>query len=244
MPMSCSSRAGPRRSAFDAKVKDIVKRHIMEGQGPLRETFTQPIARSTPVLKSGERKANGRIDNDSQVIPDHRGVHPAHRLYQFHEPQHQLRSERRAKEVGIRKVVGALKSSLITQFIGESIILSAFSFLLALGIVELTLNPFDQFIGATLQLDLGNVYFWLFALSFVVFTGVIAGSYPAFYLSSFRPVTVLERSISEGQCLGNAPQSPRRAAILLIRHRPDHLHHYCRAPDPICPEPGDGLSER
>ena len=105
------------------------------------------------------------------------------------------RSEKRAKEVGIRKVAGAYRSSLIAQFIGESIMLSFFAFIVALFLVQISLNGFDQLTGRQLYVDYGNTYFWLFAISFVLFTGLIAGSYPAFYLSSFFSCKSFKRHI-------------------------------------------------
>jgi putative ABC transport system permease protein len=102
------------------------------------------------------------------------------------------RSERRAKEVGIRKVVGAPRSKLIAQFIGESMILSFFSSLLAMGIVVLSLPGFNELTQKRLFIPLGSGWFWLSAVVFVAFTGFLAGSYPAFFLSSFKPVKVLK----------------------------------------------------
>ena len=203
-------KPGASQTAFDAQVKDIVKRHVKEGQGPNRETFTQPIARAHLYSKAENGKLTGGLITTVRLFITIAAFILLIACINFMNLS-TARSERRAKEVGIRKVVGALKSSLITQFIGESILLSALSFLLALGIVELSLKPFDQFIGATLQLDLGNVYFWLFALSFVVFTGLVAGSYPAFYLSSFRPVTVLKGAFQKV----NALVTPRKVLVVL-----------------------------
>ena len=102
------------------------------------------------------------------------------------------RSEKRAKEVGIRKVVGALKGSLISQFIGESILLAFIAGFIALLIVQLSIPAFNQLVGKSLFIPFTNVWFWLAASGFVLFTGFLAGSYPAFFLSSFRPVEVLK----------------------------------------------------
>ncbi|HEY4061703.1 MAG TPA: ABC transporter permease [Puia sp.] len=102
------------------------------------------------------------------------------------------RSEKRAKEVGIRKVVGAPRSTLIAQFIGESILLSLMAGVLALGIVLLSLPGFNQLTDKHLHVPFGSAGFWLAGLGFVVFTGLLAGSYPAFFLSSFQPVKVLK----------------------------------------------------
>lgn len=102
------------------------------------------------------------------------------------------RSEKRAKEVGVRKVVGAKKNALIGQFIGESVLISFISALIALIIVLLVLPLFNTLVGKQLSLDLTNPWFWAGATAIVLFTGILAGSYPALYLSSFRPSAVLK----------------------------------------------------
>lgn len=102
------------------------------------------------------------------------------------------RSEKRAKEVGIRKVAGAYRYSLIGQFISESILIAFIAGVIALGLVLLTLPAFNGLVERELSIDFGSGRFWLAAIGFVVFTGLLAGSYPAFFLSSFRPVKVLK----------------------------------------------------
>jgi putative ABC transport system permease protein len=102
------------------------------------------------------------------------------------------RSEKRAKEVGIRKVVGANKSSLIAQFLGESILISLIAGILAVLIVQFSLPAFSVLTDKKLFVDYSSAWFWLIFLGFVIFTGIIAGSYPAFYLSAFKPVKVLK----------------------------------------------------
>lgn len=102
------------------------------------------------------------------------------------------RSEKRAKEVGIRKVVGANKSSLVAQFLGESILLAFLAGLVALLIVELALPAFGRLTDKVMFIDFANPWFWLVFVGFILFTGIIAGSYPAFYLSAFKPVKVLK----------------------------------------------------
>lgn len=102
------------------------------------------------------------------------------------------RSEKRAKEVGIKKVIGASRKALIIQFMAESILISAIAFLIALGIVALVLPYYNHLLDRQLNLSFSNVYSWLFAIIFIVFTGFLAGSYPAFYLSSFLPIKVLK----------------------------------------------------
>ncbi|GGD12929.1 ABC transporter permease [Hyunsoonleella pacifica] len=109
------------------------------------------------------------------------------------------RSVERAREVGIRKVIGAGKNQLAFQFIGESIIICLLSFLMALGLASLSLPYFNQLAGKTVStgifIDPINIgYLFIIALSI----GIIAGIYPAIVLSSFKPVSVLKGSFSKG----------------------------------------------
>jgi ABC-type antimicrobial peptide transport system permease subunit len=97
------------------------------------------------------------------------------------------RSEKRAREVGIRKVAGANRFALISQFLSESILIAVVSGALALAIVQLVLPSFNLLVQKQLSIPYFNIYFLLAALGFMVFTGIIAGSYPAFFLSSFKP---------------------------------------------------------
>jgi putative ABC transport system permease protein len=121
------------------------------------------------------------------------------------------RSEKRAKEVGIRKVVGALKKSLIGQFLGESILMAFIAGVLALLIVQLCLPAFNQLTQKQLFIDYGNIYFWLAGIGFILFTGILAGSYPAFFLSAFKPVSVLKGSFKKV----NALVTPRKVLVVL-----------------------------
>jgi len=121
------------------------------------------------------------------------------------------RSERRAKEVGIRKVVGAPRGTLIGQFIGESVLLSFMAAILAIGIVLLSLPAFNELTKKHLYIPFGNVWFWVSGIGFILFTGLLAGSYPAFFLSSFQPVKVLKGTFKAA----NALVTPRKVLVVL-----------------------------
>jgi putative ABC transport system permease protein len=101
------------------------------------------------------------------------------------------KAARRMKEVGIKKVVGAPRSVLILQYIGESMLMAFLSLLLAIVFISLLLPVFNEITGKQLNLHV-NVNLVLSILGITLLTGLIAGSYPAFYLSGFRPVTVLK----------------------------------------------------
>jgi putative ABC transport system permease protein len=109
------------------------------------------------------------------------------------------RSATRAKEVGMRKVIGAHKKELIRQFLGESIIYSFFSLLIALILVQLAMPLFRSLSGTELGINYAEMP-WLIPglLGLVLFVGILAGSYPALFLSSFQPVNVLKGSLKSG----------------------------------------------
>jgi len=104
------------------------------------------------------------------------------------------RSNTRAREIGLRKVVGAEKADIIKQFIGESMILSAIALLVAIGVVYLFLPAFNNLAQKQLTLNItADVSTLFLLLGIILFTGLASGSYPAFMLSSFRPVNVLKK---------------------------------------------------
>ena len=121
------------------------------------------------------------------------------------------RSEKRAKEVGIRKTIGSLRSQLIGLFLGESILTAFFAFVLAIILVQLFLPFFNQLSGKETAIDWANPVFWVLILGFTFFTGIISGSYPAFYLSRFKPVKVLKGSFKAGR----SASLPRKVLVVL-----------------------------
>jgi putative ABC transport system permease protein len=106
------------------------------------------------------------------------------------------RAANRSREVGIRKVVGAQRRSLILQFIGESILMTALSLALALAIVHLLLPAFNGITGKHISIDYTTPVFPLSLVAILLITGMFAGSYPAFFLSSFQPAAVLKGNLS------------------------------------------------
>lgn len=102
------------------------------------------------------------------------------------------RSVKRAKEIGIRKAIGAVRWALIRQFIGEAWLIVGLAVLVSFLLVPLALPYFNQLTGKAIPLPFGSLNFWLSIITLVALTGIIAGSYPALYLSSFKPVSVLK----------------------------------------------------
>lgn len=109
------------------------------------------------------------------------------------------RSEKRAKEVGVRKAIGSMRKHLVYQFLAESFLLTFISFLFSLLFVQLALPAFNALTGSEIRLPFGNVYFWLIMLGSILVTAIIAGSRPAFYLSAFKPVKVLKGTFKMGK---------------------------------------------
>lgn len=109
------------------------------------------------------------------------------------------RSEKRAKEVGVRKTLGSDKKQLIIQFFFESMIISFIAFIFSIVIIFFLLPAFNSLVDKHLTLDLTQPYVWLGGLGIILFTGVVAGSYPALYLSSFNPIKVLKGTFLAGK---------------------------------------------
>jgi ABC-type antimicrobial peptide transport system permease subunit len=121
------------------------------------------------------------------------------------------RSEKRAREVGIRKTVGALKRSLIGQFLAESVFIAGIAGILAVLAVQLCLPAFNSLVEKNLFIDYNDFYFWLSYTGFILLTGILAGSYPAFFLSAFKPVSVLKGTFKKV----NALITPRKLLVVL-----------------------------
>ena len=120
------------------------------------------------------------------------------------------RSAHRAKEVGVRKVLGSVKGQLIYQFLTESIMVSFISFVLAIAIAYLALPFFNDLANQNLSIPFTDPIFLTAFFSGVVGVGLLAGSYPAFFLSAFQPVKVLKGSLSSGM------KSGRLRSVLVV----------------------------
>ena len=121
------------------------------------------------------------------------------------------RSERRAREVGIRKSVGSRRIEIIFQFIGESLLITILAFGIAVLLAELALPFYNDLVQKKLSVDYMSAQFWVFTLSLIFFTGIVSGSYPAFYLSSFQPAKVLKGKIQAGK----SGTTPRKVLVTL-----------------------------
>jgi putative ABC transport system permease protein len=121
------------------------------------------------------------------------------------------RSEKRAKEVGIRKTIGSLRSQLITQFLSESVLLAVIALCFALVLAQASLPFFNGLAAKQMSIPWTSPLFIFAMLGFTIFTGLLAGSYPAFYLSAFKPVRVLKGKLQ----VGKAASLPRQILVVL-----------------------------
>ncbi len=121
------------------------------------------------------------------------------------------RSEKRAKEVGVRKAIGSGRQELVLQFLIESVLLTGIAFLFSILLVQLALPAFNTLTGSKINIPFTNPAFWIISLCCVLITALAAGSRPAFYLSSFNPVKVLKTNIQAGR----AATLPRKILVVL-----------------------------
>jgi len=109
------------------------------------------------------------------------------------------RSEKRAKEVGVRKAIGSQRKDLVIQFLSEAFLLTSIALVFAIVLAELAFPAFNALTGNNISIPFNNIYFWLIMISCLFVTALLAGSRPAFYLSSFNPVKVLKGTIQAGR---------------------------------------------
>src|SRR6201991_310072 len=191
-------KPGHSQAAFDRQVKNITITHSRNLE--TTEVFTQPMARYHLYSKS----ENGVLVGDKIKTVRLFGIIACFILLiaciNFMNLS-TARSEKRAREVGVRKVVGAYRGFLIAQFIGESVLIAGLAFIVAIVLAALSLESFNLLVGKQLIIDYSNPMLWIFSLGFILFTGLLAGSYPAFYLSSFQPVKVLKGTFKKADAL-------------------------------------------
>jgi len=121
------------------------------------------------------------------------------------------RSERRATEVGIRKAIGSARIQLIGQFFSESLLVALLAFIIALLFAILALPTLNDLSAKQITLPYANIWFWLACITFMIFTGLLAGIYPALYLSSFQPVKVLKGAFRAGRMAS----LPRKVLVVM-----------------------------
>lgn len=204
-------KPGASQAGFDANVKDITINHTKGSVSPsTTEVFTQPISRAYLYSKSDNGKlTDGPITTVRLFIVIALFILLIACINFMNLST--ARSEKRAKEVGIRKVMGAQRGKLILQFMGESILFSVAAFAIALLLVQVSLSSFNTLVGKELYINYADTSFWLFALTFILISGILAGSYPALFLSAFQPVKVLKGTFRKTEAAIN----PRKVLVVL-----------------------------
>lgn len=205
-------KPGVKQAEFDKKIDQITIKHrnSANDNGGSTHVFTQLFSDTWLYSKAENGKyVGGRISMVSlfTVIA---GIILLIACINFMNLS-TARSEKRAKEVGIRKAVGAPKRLLVMQFIGESIMLAFFAGIIAIVLVELSLPAFNNLVSKNIYIPFADPFYWLVATCFIIFTGLLAGSYPAFYLSAFKPVKVLKGTFKAA----NAQITPRKILVIV-----------------------------
>jgi ABC-type antimicrobial peptide transport system permease subunit len=194
-------------ASVSEKIKDVIIRH---SEGLVKEEIIlHPISRWHLYSRFENGKyAGGRIET-VQLFAVIGGFVLLVACINFMNLS-TARSEKRAKEVGVRKVAGADKTLLVGQFLIESILLTGVSAGIAVVLVQLMLPYFSTLVGQTISVPFTQLYFWIALIAFTIATGIIAGSYPAFFLSSFKPVTVLKGTFKKSSSRIN----PRKILVV------------------------------
>ncbi len=200
-------KPGSSKTDVDAAIKGIIRQHT--GGKDTTEPFLHPISQWHLYSEFENGKAAGGLIGTLRMFFLIAVLILLTACINFMNLS-TARSFKRAREVGVRKVMGARRSKLIKLFLGESVLVSAIAAAFAIAIVCLFLSPFNSLTGEQLRLDFSRIGFWGILLAFTSFTGILAGSYPAFYLSSFLPVKVLKNVFKNGQNL----ITPRKLLIV------------------------------
>jgi len=192
----------------DKKIIDLIKKN---NDDSVTEIYLQPLAK-IHLYSSGKYTADIGGHGDIQYVRIFSAIALFVLLIACINFMNlaTARSERRAKEVGLRKVVGAQRHQLIKQFFSEAILMSLLAFLAALLLTELLLPAFNELSGKNLALDRLDAGLLPGFFALAVFCGIISGSYPALYLSSFKPVATLKGS------KGSQSGSPLFREILVV----------------------------
>jgi ABC-type antimicrobial peptide transport system permease subunit len=178
----------------EAKIKDFIYRYIPKNSGAITELALQPYTeRYLYSTFNNGRPDGGRIEY-VQLFTLIAVFILLIACINFMNLA-TARSAKRAKEVGVRKVIGALRLTLIVQFIGEAMLLTLFAVTIAFVLAIMLLPAFNSLTGKQLVMPVQQPVFWAALLGLVIITGFIAGSYPALFLSSLRPVRILKGSL-------------------------------------------------
>jgi len=190
------------------KIKNLAKQHSSDNANT--EVFLYPFSKMHLYSRFENGKvAGGRIETVHLLLAI-AGIILLIACINFMNLS-TAQSQKRAKEVGVRKVMGAARISLISQFLIESLAITLIAGLLALVLVQLCLPAFNQLTTKSLFVNYGDPLYWMAFLGFILITGIIAGSYPAFFLSAFRPVKALKGKLNTVRATFN----PRKVLVVM-----------------------------
>jgi hypothetical protein len=207
-------KPGASQAAFDAKIKNVTIDHTSGAGKSTTQVFTHRFTDAYLYSRSENgHYVGGRIER-VRLFGIIAGFILLIACINFMNLS-TARSAKRAKEVGIRKVVGASKEKLVGQFLGESVLLAFLAGVVALVLVGVFLRAFNQLVDKELYLDLTDPLFWLASLLFGLFTGVVAGLYPAFFLSASNPVAVLKGGTTGGAGATRSLVTPRKVLVVV-----------------------------
>lgn len=191
-------RANADAAQVEAKIKDFIYRYKEKSEGSKTELALQPYTEKYlhAVFRNGYPDG-GRIEyvNMFTLVAVFILLIACINFMNLAT----ARSAKRAKEVGLRKVVGAMRSSLVGQFMGEAMLLTTLSIVAAVMLTLLLLPAFNSLTGKQLFLPVTEPLFWIAVLGLLIVTSLVSGSYPALFLSSLNPVSVLKGSLKFGR---------------------------------------------
>jgi putative ABC transport system permease protein len=195
-------------AGVSAKIRDVEKKHTSAQENP--EYFLHPMSRWHLYSDFKDGKNNGGGIQFVWLFSIIGAFVLLLACINFMNLS-TARSEKRAKEVGIRKAVGSVRSQLVSQFLSESFLVVAFAFVLSIILVQLVLPYFNDVADKKTAILWTNPWFWLLGIGFSLFTGLLSGSYPALYLSSFQPVKVLKGTFR----VGRFASVPRKVLVVI-----------------------------
>ena len=193
-------KAGADFTQVSKQIKDVIGQNSIEMRPALPEVFLQPLKDWHLYSDFKNGKAVGGFIDYVRMFAIIGALVLFIACINFINLS-TARSEKRAREVGVRKAIGSQRSDLIYQFLTESMVVVFVAFLLSLLLVKLTLPAFNTLAGASVTIPYDSTAFWGIMLAFVFSTGLLAGSRPAFYLSSFQAVKVLKGTFKAGSAL-------------------------------------------
>jgi putative ABC transport system permease protein len=193
-------KAGADFTQVSKQIKDVIGQNSIEMRASLPEVFLQPLKDWHLYSDYKDGKVAGGFIDYVRIFAIIGALVLFIACINFINLS-TARSEKRAREVGVRKAIGSRRSDLIFQFLTESTLIVFVAFLLCLLLVRITLPAFNILAGASVKIPYDSPAFWGIMLAFVFATGFLAGSRPAFYLSSFQAVKVLKGSFKAGSAL-------------------------------------------